>query len=103
MVGAVVGKRTLVVRVGPDGASHIYLFVALLAHGWLAAMVWAVVAPPASVWALVSLPLSLAAWVLLHKHRRHPQRLRSAIALTIATACVHGLAMSAGLLSSQLP
>jgi 1,4-dihydroxy-2-naphthoate octaprenyltransferase len=50
----------------------------------------------------VSLPLSLAAWVLLHKHRRHPQRLRSAIALTIAAACVHGLAMSAGLVSSQL-
>lgn len=91
---AAVGKRTLVVRVGPDSASVVYLLVALLAHGWLAAMVWAVVAPPAAVWALVSLPLSCLAWVLLHRHRHHPQRLRPAIALTIAAACVHGLAMA---------
>lgn len=93
-----VGKRTLVVRLGADAASLVYLSVALIAHGWLAAMVWAVIAPPAAVWGLASAPLSLAAWFVLNKNRHHPQQLRPAIALTIAAACVHGLAMAAGLI-----
>jgi 1,4-dihydroxy-2-naphthoate octaprenyltransferase len=51
------------------------------------------------LWGLVSMPLSLCAFALLCKHADQPERLTSAIVLTIAAAVVHGLAMSAGLLT----
>jgi 1,4-dihydroxy-2-naphthoate octaprenyltransferase len=35
-----VGKRTLVVRLGPAPAAGLYLGLVLLAHGWLATSVW---------------------------------------------------------------
>jgi 1,4-dihydroxy-2-naphthoate octaprenyltransferase len=94
-----VGKRTLVVRLGPIPAAGFYLGLALLAHGWLATSVWLLITPRAAMWGLVSLPLSLAAAGLLWRHAAAPQRLRPAIALTIAAASLHGLAMAAGLAS----
>jgi 1,4-dihydroxy-2-naphthoate octaprenyltransferase len=98
-----VGKRTLVVRLGPVGAAGLYLALVLLAHGWLAASVWLRIPPETALWGLLSLPLSLAAAALLQRHAREPQRLRPAIALTIAAALVHGLAMVAGLASLKWP
>jgi 1,4-dihydroxy-2-naphthoate octaprenyltransferase len=92
-----VGKRTLVVRLGPIPAAGFYLGLALLAHSWLATSVWLLITPRAAMWGLVSLPLSLAAAGLLWRHAAAPQRLRPAIALTIAAASLHGLAMAAGL------
>lgn len=93
---AQVGKRTLVVRLGPRGAALLYLLIGTLAHGWLAAGVWLLYQPEPAAWGLLSWPLSLAAFVLLWRHARTPQRLRPAIVLTIAAALLHGLAMAAG-------
>ncbi len=92
-----VGKHTLAVRLGPRGTALLYAWLVLLAHGWLAASVWLRVAPAAALWGLVSLPLSLAAAALLWRNAPTPARLRPAIALTIAAANVHGLALAAAL------
>lgn len=99
LADAQVGKRTLVVRLGARRAAWLYLAVALLAHAWLLAGVWWFIHPEPALWGLVSLPLSLAAFVLLLKHAEQPTRLVPAIVLTIAAAVLHGLAMSAGLVS----
>ena len=92
-----VGKRTLAVRLGARGAAALYLWLVLLAHGWLALSVWLLIPPLTALWGLLSLPLSLAAaWQLL-RHGRMPQRLRPAIGLSIAAANLHALALAAGL------
>jgi 1,4-dihydroxy-2-naphthoate octaprenyltransferase len=95
-----VGKRTLVVRLGPIPAAGLYLGLVLLAHGWLA--VECLVADSRR-------RRRSGAWC------RYPCRWRPqdccgamparrsacapALALTIAAANVHGLAMAAGLAS----
>ncbi len=99
---ASVGKRSLVVRLGARAAAGLYLGIVVLAHGWLLAMVWLVIAPQPAIWGLASLPLSLAAAVLLLRHAEQPQRLRPAIALTIAAAIGHALSMAAGLTFAAL-
>jgi 1,4-dihydroxy-2-naphthoate octaprenyltransferase len=96
---AQVGKRTLVVRLGTRRVAWLYLLVALLAHAWLAAGVWLFIHPEPALWGLVSMPLSVWAFVLLLKNADQPARLAFAIVLTIAAAVVHGLAISAGLLT----
>jgi 1,4-dihydroxy-2-naphthoate octaprenyltransferase len=63
------------------------------------ACVWLFIHPEPALWGLVSMPLSLWAFVPLYKHAEQPARLTSAIVLTIAAAVVHGLSMSAGLLT----
>ena len=94
---ASVGKRTLAVLAGPRGAAVLYAAIALLAHGWLAWGAWHFLQPERALWGLLSAPLSVAAAVLLWQRARTPERLRPAIVLTIAAACVHGLGMAAGL------
>jgi len=96
---AQVGKRTLVVRLGARWAAWAYLVFALLAYAWLVVGVWLFIHPEPALWGLASVPLSLWAFLLLHKHADQPARLTSAIVLTIVAAVVHGLAMSAGLLT----
>lgn len=98
---ASVGKATLAVRAGPRGTALLYVLFALLAHGWLAWGVWHFLQPERAIWGMVSAPLSVAAAVLLWRRVDTPDRLRSAIVLTIVAACVHGLAMAAGLLSMR--
>lgn len=93
---AQVGKRTLVVRLGPRTGALVYLALALLAHFWIAAMVWAVVLPVPTLWALASAPLTLAASALLLRHGNQPARLRPALVLGIAAAVVHGLGLALG-------
>jgi 1,4-dihydroxy-2-naphthoate polyprenyltransferase len=99
---ALVGKRTLVVRMGPRLAAYLYLCHAVLSYAWLVWGVWALIHPAPVLWGLVSMPLSLSAFVLLFKYHNKPERLTSAIVLTIAAAMLHGLAMAAGLLSLSL-
>ena len=94
---ALVGKRTLAVRLGPRGAAVLYLLLAVLAHGWLLAMVWASVLPPTALWALVAAPLALVAGTLLLRHGAQPARLRPALVLGIAAVLVHGVALSLGI------
>lgn len=92
-----VGKRTLVVRLGPQRSARLYLALALLAHSALAlGVAWGTLPVPA-LWGGVSLPLSIAAAWLLARHAAQPAQLRPAIALTIAAAIVHALALAAGL------
>lgn len=93
---AQVGKRTLVVRLGPAGACVLYWSLVLSAHLWLVASVWLLVPPRQALWGLVSLPFSLAAagWLTLHVHQ--PQRLKPALALTVAAVLLHGLGLSWG-------
>ena len=98
---ASVGKATLAVRAGPRGAAWLYALFALLAYGWLAWGVWHFLQPERALWGLVSAPFSGAAAVLLWRRAGAPERLRSAIVLTIVAACVHGLGMAAGLLSMR--
>jgi 1,4-dihydroxy-2-naphthoate octaprenyltransferase len=91
-----VGKRTLAVRLGPVRAAALYGGLVVSAHGWLAASVWLLIPPVQALWGLVSLPLSLAAlgWLLAHVHR--PERLKPALALTVAATLLHGLSMAWG-------
>ena len=96
---AQVGKRTLVVRVGVRWAAWTYLVFALLAYAWLLVGVWLFIHPEPALWGLASMPLSLLSFVLLYKHAEQPNRLTPAIVLTIVAALVHGLAMSAGLIT----
>lgn len=98
---ASVGKRTLVVLLGPRGAALAYLLIGLLAHAWLGVGVWRLYQPEPALWGLLSLPLTLAAGALIWRHARAPQRFRPAIVLTILAANVHGLAMAAGFWSMR--
>jgi 1,4-dihydroxy-2-naphthoate octaprenyltransferase len=95
-----VGKRTLVVRLGPAPAAGLYLGLALLAHGWLA--VERLAADSAARRRCGAWCRSRCRWRppgCCGATPAAPQRLRPAIALTIAAASVHGLAMAAGLAS----
>lgn len=93
---ASVCKRTLAVRLGPNGATVLYGALVLAAHAWLAISVWLLIPPMPALWGLVSLPLSLAAWGVLITRRHHPQRLKPALALTVAATLAHGLGMAWG-------
>lgn len=98
---ALVGKRTLVVRLGPQRAARLYLALTLLGHGALALSVALGALPAHALWGLLSLPLSLTAAWWLKRDATQAQRLRPAIALTITTAMVHALTLAAGLLWSR--
>ena len=93
---AQVGKRTLAVRLGPRAGAWVYVALAVLAHLWIAAMVWALVLPLPTLWALASAPLALAAGALLLRYGHQPARLRPALVLGIAAAVVHGLGLALG-------
>ncbi|MFM2059147.1 MAG: hypothetical protein RLY71_3532 [Pseudomonadota bacterium] len=91
---AQVGKRTLVVRLGPVAAAWGYLALVLAAHGWVAWWWQALWLPSTAWWALGSAPLSLAAAAWLIRHARSPQRLKGAIVLTLAAAVLHGVLLT---------
>jgi 1,4-dihydroxy-2-naphthoate octaprenyltransferase len=98
---ALVGKRSLVVRLGPRRAAGVYMLCVLFAHAWVVGGVHARIHPQTAVWSLLSLPLALWAGALLWNRAMHPEQLKPAIVLSIAAAVVHGLAMAAGFLSLQ--
>lgn len=86
-----VGKRTLVVRLGPDAAAWTYVALVAAAHLWAWAWWRALWLPTQAGWALASaLPAAGAsAWLLAH--RRTPSRLRPVIVLTLVAAVLHPL------------
>jgi 1,4-dihydroxy-2-naphthoate polyprenyltransferase len=91
-----VGKRTLAVRLGPSGTAALYTVLTLGAHAWLVGSVGLLIPPTEALWGLVSLPLSLFASGWLWRNRQHPERLRPALAATVAATLLHGLGMAAG-------
>lgn len=91
-----VGKRTLAVCLGATSAALLYAALVLGAHAWLALSVWLLIPPIPALWGLVSLPMSLAAGGWLWAYRHQPQRLKPALALTVAATLLHGLGMAWG-------
>lgn len=90
------GKRTLAVRLGPTATALLFTWLVLGAHAWLAFSVWLLIPPVPALWGLVSLPLGLAALVWVWRFRHCPQRLKPALALTVAATLLHGLGMAWG-------
>lgn len=93
---AAVGKRSLVVRLGPAKAAALYGVLVIGAHAWLALSVAWLIPPRPALWGLVSLPLSLLALVGLLRDLWQPERLRPALALTVAATLLHGIGMAWG-------
>ncbi|TNF60858.1 MAG: prenyltransferase [Burkholderiales bacterium] len=93
---ALVGKRTLAVRLGPRGSAGMYAALVLLGHGWLVLAVALLIPPVQALWGLLSLPLSLLAAAWLWRHGSQPERLRPALLLSVLAVLVHALGMSWG-------
>lgn len=94
------GKRTVVVRLGAATAKWGYPLIALLAHGWLLAMVMAGYLPTLALIATLTLPLSLYATASLLRDASRPARLVPAIKQTILAANLHGLLLVGALLAT---
>jgi 1,4-dihydroxy-2-naphthoate octaprenyltransferase len=94
---AAVGKRTLVVRFGPESAKRGYFSVAMIAYGWLVLQVGRDNLPQACAAAALTIVMSFSAARELREHASFPSELGRAIKLTIATALLHGLIVAAAL------
>lgn len=93
---AQVGKRTAVVRLGPQRAAVLYVMLCLSAYGALVGGVWTNALPSYAFGALLGLPTTVVACVGLWRHAHAPQKLRLAIVCTISTAVHYGLGLSVG-------
>jgi 1,4-dihydroxy-2-naphthoate octaprenyltransferase len=100
---AAAGKRTLVVRLGPQVAKWGYLLIAILAHGWLVAMVARYALPQHAAAAALSVVLSFSAARELIAHAGEPAELRPAILRTLLAAHLHGLLLAAALAFGRWP
>jgi len=94
---AAAGKRTVVVRLGPAAARHGYALIALLAYGWVTAMVFAGNLPAAALASLLPAAISLKAAAGLARHAAQPPALAPAIKMTILATSLHGLLLAAAL------
>lgn len=92
---AAAGKRTLVVRLGPQTAKWAYLLIAIVAHGWLISMVSAWLLPQKAAAAAITVVLSFSAARELLQHASTPSELGPAIKRTIIAANLHGLILAA--------
>lgn len=92
-----VGKRTLVVRLGPQTAKWAYLLIAIAAYGWLVAMVAIWLLPQKAAAAAITVVLSFSAGRELLQHAGEPAELAPAIKRTIVAANLHGLILAAAL------
>ncbi len=99
----VAGKRTLVVRLGPDSAKWVYLGLVLAAYGWLVLMVGRDRLPQGAAAAALTLILSFRAARYLMAHAAEPSELAPALKLTIAAANLHGLVLAATLAFGRWP
>ena len=91
------GKRTLVVRLGPERARWGYAALAALAGLWVAGCVAGRALPPLALIALLPLAFSGAALRVLWPNASRPAELRPALKLTILAAVAHGLLLCAAL------
>ena len=92
------GKRTAIVRLGPQRARWGYVVIALLAYGWLAVSALTGQLPLWTLVGLATLPLSLDAARILMAHAERPAELAPAIKQTILATNLHGLILAATLL-----
>lgn len=95
-----VDKRTLAVILGPRRAALLYAALALIAHGWVAVAIVRGALPMIAAVALPTLALSLAAAAMIARFASAPQKLRSAIVVTLVAAQLHGLVLAIALWSS---
>ena len=100
---AAAGKRTLVVRLGPDGAKWAWLGLVLAAYGWLVLMVGRGYLPQGAAAAALTLILSFRAARSLLAHAAEPCELAPALRLTIAAAHLHGLVLADTLALGRWP
>ena len=100
---AAAGKRTLVVRLGPQAAKWGYLVIALLAYAWLVLMVGRELLPQKAAAAAFTLVVSFNAAKRLIDHADEAGELAPAIRQTIAAACVHGLILTGALAMAEWP
>lgn len=97
------GKRTLVVRLGPDTAKWGYLMLVIVAYGWLVLQVGRGNLPQVCAAAAMTLVLSFRAARDLIAHAADPSELAQPIKLTIAAANLHGLVLAATLAFGRWP
>jgi len=94
---AAAGKRTLVVRLGPEAAKWGYLLIAILAYTWLVAMVTIHALPQYTAAAAMTLILSFTSARELIASASAPDELATPIKRTILAANLHGLLLAATL------
>lgn len=95
------GKRTVVVRLGTEGARYGYAVIALLCYAWVVAMVATGRLPILALASLLGAVPSALALRDLWRHAGVPPRLTFAIKMTIAAAAVHGLLLAAALVIAR--
>ncbi len=100
---ATAGKRTLVVRLGPQTAKWGYLLIALFAYGWLIVMIDRALLPRYAAAAAITLVLSFSAARELIEHAASPSELEPAIKRTIVAANLHGLLLTGTLAFGRWP
>lgn len=99
---AAAGKRTLVVRLGPQQARWGYLVIALLAYGSTVLAIILGALPGLTATSLLALPLSLLATRQLFPYASQPAELTPAIKLTILAANLFGLLLAGALAMTAL-
>ena len=92
-----VGKRHWVVRLGAQRARVVYALIALGAYAWVAIATALGLLPWIALVSLVPAFLSFNAARILMREAASPARLAPAIPMTIASATLHGLLLSAAL------
>ena len=94
---AAAGKRTLIVRLGPQKARWGYALLTAVAYVWLMVAILAGALPVVCTVALLPAALSFKAGQQLLQHAQEPARLTPAIQATIAAANVNGLLLALAL------
>lgn len=97
------GKKTLVVRLGPETAKWGYLLIAIFAYGWLVAMIARNLLPQYAAAAALTIVISFSAARQLISHAKDPSLLRPALIQTILAANLHGLVLAGTLAFGRWP
>lgn len=94
---AAAGKRTLVVRFGPESAKWGYFGIAIVAYAWVVLQIGRDNLPQVCAAAMITIVMSMTAARELREYASTPAELTKAIKLTIGAAILHGLILAATL------
>ncbi len=97
-----VGKRTLVVSLGPHAAARVYQGLLSFTYVFIVAMVVWRIFPPITLVTLATLPVAVLAVRVSHRHYRDYPELLPANAATIALHFFIGILLSGAFLASAL-